>query len=588
MNRVICVEQAKDNTDILKVVAQGKEYHLNSVYRPVAEAERFAVQFENLTSDTILIVYGFGNGIFPRAIMKRCSQIRQVIFVEPCSEVLEKGNNIEDIVRLCETTKCILAADVKGASTLSQYIYPLSELYKVLQNTILYQDRKSVELCSLPRYEEIFVEEYHSFRHTVEYYFQQMQSNQQTASAIGHIAVENNIRILKYIPDSYCADSYVGVFPDDMPAIVVSAGPSLQKNLTLIQKAKEHALIVCVDTAVRHMLREDIIPDFIVSLDPRKQLELFDDDRIAQIPMIGVSDMSVNVLECVGSERIILASTENPFIQQLYHNAGHFITRLESGGSVATMAYSFCRYIGIHRIILVGQDLALTGRQMYIGQEEIELERFGRELIEIEDIYGKPVFTTRDYYQYLNWFEQMIRMHPETEIIDATEGGAKIQGTRIMTLDQALQQYARRHIRVEDYVYAVERAFPGTQREVCIKQIQKCQQQNKLIMNEMQEAVRYTEQGMKQRGDNATSKVASLRKRQMEKIEGFLNDFEQCDTYFLIMREIDATNLENYLDICEESKRMTDENYFDVMNRYFKCILGACEMIEHIIEEYGI
>ena len=57
------------------------------------------------------------------------------------------------------------------------------------------------------------------------------------------------------------------ILPTDIPAIVVSAGPSLNKNIVELRKAKNKAFIVAVDTAVKPLVKAGIIPDLYVVVD---------------------------------------------------------------------------------------------------------------------------------------------------------------------------------------------------------------------------------------------------------------------------------------------------------------------------------
>ncbi len=62
------------------------------------------------------------------------------------------------------------------------------------------------------------------------------------------------------------------------------------------------------------------------------------------------------------------------------------------------------------------------------------------EYIEVEDIYGGTVLTRGDYKSYLDWFNEQIPALKDVKVIDATEGGAKITGTEILTLKEAVKR----------------------------------------------------------------------------------------------------------------------------------------------------
>ena len=67
------------------------------------------------------------------------------------------------------------------------------------------------------------------------------------------------------------------------PAIIVSAGPSLEKNCHLLRKAKGRALIIAVDVVVPTLLPAGILPDLVVALEANRKLYLaFQDNPLLE------------------------------------------------------------------------------------------------------------------------------------------------------------------------------------------------------------------------------------------------------------------------------------------------------------------
>lgn len=50
---------------------------------------------------------------------------------------------------------------------------------------------------------------------------------------------------------------------------------------------------------------------------------------------------------------------------------------------------------------------------------------------------------------YRKWFESQIVRYPRLDVIDATEGGAKIEGSEIMTLKEAIERECKTDIDFE-------------------------------------------------------------------------------------------------------------------------------------------
>ncbi len=56
---------------------------------------------------------------------------------------------------------------------------------------------------------------------------------------------------------------------EQITSLVISAGPSLNKDIEKIKKISDRVIIIAVDTALRFLLKNDIIPDIIIALDPQ-------------------------------------------------------------------------------------------------------------------------------------------------------------------------------------------------------------------------------------------------------------------------------------------------------------------------------
>lgn len=53
-----------------------------------------------------------------------------------------------------------------------------------------------------------------------------------------------------------------------VPAFLVVAGPSLDKNIQELKRAKDHGVIICADVILFRLIEEGIEPDFVVTIDP--------------------------------------------------------------------------------------------------------------------------------------------------------------------------------------------------------------------------------------------------------------------------------------------------------------------------------
>ncbi|MBC7106903.1 MAG: motility associated factor glycosyltransferase family protein, partial [Firmicutes bacterium] len=115
-----------------------------------------------------------------------------------------------------------------------------------------------------------------------------------------------------------------------------------------------------------------------------------------------------------------------------------------SGGSVANVAFSVAYLMGLNPIIFIGQDLAYgdgcTHSRLLEHQEPADWEK--REgFIPVEGNLGGIVYTKSTWLSFREWFERVFAAVQDRTIINATEGGARIRGTLVMTLREALRDY---------------------------------------------------------------------------------------------------------------------------------------------------
>ena len=62
----------------------------------------------------------------------------------------------------------------------------------------------------------------------------------------------------------------------DIPVIIVSAGPSLDKNVKELRKAQGKAFIIVVDAALRTVLQAGVQPDIVCTIDPESPERFFE------------------------------------------------------------------------------------------------------------------------------------------------------------------------------------------------------------------------------------------------------------------------------------------------------------------------
>jgi len=229
------------------------------------------------------------------------------------------------------------------------------------------------------------------------------------------------------------------------PGVVIATGPSLNKNVELLRGIGNKAVLVGADASLRVLRKRGLKPHMVASLErliPTAKLfenmspEDFEDVYYSATPVIHPQTYA-NYL----GKRIIV-----------YRNFATFkwldIERgiLDIGPSSGNMAFKLLEYMGCDPIILIGQDLAYgeEGNTHATGSTYGEKEK-GQHFDEsntvmVEGNYAPKVKTTKVWNTFLNFYHKDA-MNSPAKVINATEGGAKIFNTEIMTFQEAIDKY---------------------------------------------------------------------------------------------------------------------------------------------------
>lgn len=419
----------RDENKALKINYKLKEYTLNSTYYPVEHAKKWVsqIKFDNL--NTVISMFGFGNGIFAREIINNMNPGDKLFIYEPSIDIflyVLDNFNISDILSSNNTTIFI-----EGINEF--------EFHKALQSNINITNFKSQINCTYPQYDNIFKESYNNFCNELKNNYSYTKININTEIYLGQKYIDNILSNIKYLKGSNTIYELKKHMPKDVPAIIVAAGPSVKENIEFLKKAKGKAVIFAVDRVLDYLLDSGVEPDFAVTIDPKKPAEFFSKRNDVKIPLICFIEANNDVLERHNGKKIIC--TRNIFLNEIYIRTNRKVPFLLSSGSVAIVAYSACVELGFDKIILVGQDLAYDGKTSHVGN--VEENRGASWDVIVEGVDGQPIKSRQDWKEFIHRYEDLIKIHPEIEVIDAKTKGAKIKGAIQMPFDKAIEKYGR-------------------------------------------------------------------------------------------------------------------------------------------------
>lgn len=438
-DEVNVIEADTEQGRIVAVEKNNRFYPLNSLYSPQDASKQWAEQFDKpeINENSIIIVFGIADG---KAILElsRQKMKSKIIVYEPCIDIFFKVMSFEEVMLLSQNENiCIIVDGIND-----------NYFFAVLQNVIDCSNYQLVVQSILPNYLELFKRKYQYMLEIYKNVVESLIFSRNTIIARG-IEIQRNSYALT--TDMINQRSIVQLMDiankkgmQSIPAILVAAGPSLDKNVKELKKAKNKAFILVVDTALNTVLQNGIIPDMTISIDSRKPLVLFKNKMFKNVPIALAMNSNKDVVK-LNISKHFYEIDEQSYLKRIFEKNKIKTEQLPTGGSVATSAFSLLHEMGFKTIILVGQDLAYPGGVEHTekaygrGNDNVNFEK--KEYIEVEDNYGNKVLSETNMNLYRKWFENYIATYEDLSVINATEGGAKIAGTEFISLHEAIERY---------------------------------------------------------------------------------------------------------------------------------------------------
>ncbi len=155
------------------------------------------------------------------------------------------------------------------------------------------------------------------------------------------------------------------------PAIIISSGPSLKDNVNFIQKIFNKSYIFALSSSLPFLESNNIIPDFIVAVDPG-YAALFHLSKYRKnsflITHLGINPSIFNIKNI---SPIIF--NYNTFLEKLLFEDIDIITS-SSEGSVFINLLRILPQLGFEEVIIIGQDFGFKNYRSHINEGTFEKE----------------------------------------------------------------------------------------------------------------------------------------------------------------------------------------------------------------------
>ncbi|EAK5190246.1 motility associated factor glycosyltransferase family protein [Campylobacter jejuni] len=228
-------------------------------------------------------------------------------------------------------------------------------------------------------------------------------------------------------------------------AIVVSAGPSLAKQLSLLKAYQDKAVIFCADGALSMLEKEGIIPDYVTNLDfTDLAMKFFQNKENLKQSIIALECAThPNIVRSLNAENCMIVLRNKALYQRFNLNDFGYI---DTGTHVSHFSYTLALALGFKNIIMIGQDLAFDEEgnshskgfdfgEKFSGEENIDK-------LKVTAYAGKGEVLT-----HITWNDYRIKLEylfacndQKAKFYNATEGGARINFTEELSFKECCEK----------------------------------------------------------------------------------------------------------------------------------------------------
>ena len=300
-------------------------------------------------------------------------------------------------------------------------------------------------------------------------------TNSATINKFGSRWIMQGIDNLPYIAENANISELENVFKN-VPMVIISPGPSLDKNIEQLRALQGKALLVAPAQTAAALAKVNIFPNIIGVADPLGEMahyvENFPIDKVDAL-LLGVS-CHTGMFETNTGKIITFNGNAgvDTWISEIFKDT----RRIGSGGSISTCLFHIGQFLHCNPIILVGQDLALSdgrayssggdhgdiqvkvdaqgriqydnvserGQAIYLEQKPGDFSKYREEVFMLPGYYGGEVVSKADYALYHAEFERQAgsakEANPDLRLYNCTEGGAMIKGFENISLKEMAEQ----------------------------------------------------------------------------------------------------------------------------------------------------
>ncbi|MBC9784449.1 motility associated factor glycosyltransferase family protein [Heliobacterium chlorum] len=423
LNQPFRVEPTPSGDLTLAFSVDDYECYLHSKEDPQAEARKWVSEVMGDPASAY-VIFGFGLGYPLQVLRQIIPQRAKVLVFEQSIDVFWLALWTVDLRVLLSDPRFRYAIAMDVTS-----VRPM--MYNMNFSS---WDSLTAQLYEFNHLTMLFDEYYRDVSQYLKEYFESQQIEVNTEHFFDLTWTLNFLRNLPKVLEAAPVRHLFGRF-ENVPAVIVAAGPSLEKNIDQLAEFAVRGVIIATSPTLRALLQRGIRPNFVVIIDgDPANLNYFKDLPNDEVPLVFDATTYPFILQSYrggGKHFVLFGADKKPVYNVLETHVDITQSIVNVGGSVANMGLNLAYQLGCNPIVFAGQDLALTNQVTHFSGYDNRrgvVDINDKNLIETEDIFGEKIYTQSILMAFREWFEWFITVHADRTYINATEGGIGIPG----------------------------------------------------------------------------------------------------------------------------------------------------------------
>ncbi len=378
-------EEAKNGTRI-PVFLSGRS--MESRYNPERDAQNLLNSIEE--NICFFLVFGIGSALFIEMLSKR----------NPDAYIIGLELYKEDIDFLLTEKRIKELSQHKNIKLIS-----LDQLEKTLINTYLPSKFGNLKIIEERAWINENKDKIEEIKNTLQKTLGIISADYSVQSHFGKIwtsNILNNARLLEEHSSFYFKKTEENIL--NKTALVVAAGPSLDRSLEILSEKKDRKnyFIIATDTAGQASIKHNYIPDIIVSIDGQSvSYNHFISSSIQDKKTIYAFDLSANYSAArhiiqAGND-VLFFTSGHPLSSAINASFNYSLPYFFSGaGTVTITAVDLAVQSGFKKIIILGADFSYPDGKAYASGTYLDTlyNKDSSKLSDSEKSFSKLMFRT--------------------------------------------------------------------------------------------------------------------------------------------------------------------------------------------------